>query len=108
MTTIKCSKSDTCFAKPDKCAICNAKADIFENYPCYEPREMAEVKHGEWVAYETEDTYGSDDSKTWYKCSECGKDAHGRCPEDEWYSYPIQSPYCPNCGAKMDGKRKEK
>ena len=41
------------------------------------------------------------DDKEWYRCSKCGKDANGRCYEDEWYSAPIMSAYCPHCGAKM-------
>ena len=57
---------------------------------------------GEWIPYESE-SYGCDDETTWYKCSNCGKDAYGRCWEDDWYSMPIRSKYCPNCGAKMKG-----
>lgn len=62
--------------------------------------DVVEVKHGYWVGYET-DSYGMRDEKVWYKCSECGKDANGRCEDDEWYSYPILSAFCPHCGAKM-------
>ena len=62
--------------------------------------DVVEVKHGEWLPYETEETYG-DDGTIWYKCSECGVDALGRCYEDEWYSYPIKSDYCPKCGADL-------
>ena len=57
---------------------------------------------GEWIPYESE-SYGCDDETTWYKCSNCGKDAYGRCWEDDWYSMPIRSKYCPNCGANMKG-----
>lgn len=57
---------------------------------------------GEWIPYESE-SYGDNDETTWYKCSNCGKDAYGRCWDDEWYSMPICSEYCPNCGAKMKG-----
>ena len=65
--------------------------------------DAVEVVHGRWVAYESDETYGPYDSKEWYKCSECGKDAYGRCYDDEWYSSPILSDYCPNCGADMRG-----
>lgn len=58
-------------------------------------------KYGYWVSYQTDETYGSMDDKEWYKCSKCGKDAYGRCYEDEWYSAPILSAYCPHCGTKM-------
>jgi DNA-directed RNA polymerase subunit RPC12/RpoP len=67
--------------------------------------DVAPVKHGYWVGYEADSTYGMRDEKVWYKCSECGKDANGRCEDDEWYSYPILSGFCPHCGAKMDGEK---
>ena len=58
-------------------------------------------EYGHWVSYQTDETYGSMEDKEWYRCSKCGKDACGRCYEDEWYSAPILSAYCPHCGAKM-------
>lgn len=66
--------------------------------------DVVEVRHGEWIDYESNETYGCYESKAWYKCSCCGEDAYGRCDEDPWYSHPILSDYCPFCGAKMDGK----
>ncbi len=68
--------------------------------------DVVEVKHGEWIPYQTEESYGNEDSHIWYKCSVCGKDALGRCPDDEWYSYPLRTKCCPACGAKMDGGKK--
>lgn len=59
-------------------------------------------ERGHWVSYESAEPYGCTDDKEWYRCSKCGKDADGRCYEDEWYSAPILSTYCPHCGAKMD------
>ena len=56
---------------------------------------------GHWVSYQSDEPYGCMDDKEWYRCSKCGKDAHGRCYEDEWYSAPILSSHCPHCGAKM-------
>lgn len=56
---------------------------------------------GHWVSYQSDKLYGSMDDKEWYRCSKCGKDAHGRCYEDEWYSAPILSDYCPHCGTRM-------
>ena len=56
---------------------------------------------GHWVSYELNEPYGCMGDKEWYRCSKCGKDAHGRCYEDEWYSAPILSSYCPHCGVKM-------
>lgn len=68
-----------------------------------EMRSTDSVQHGKWVKYELYETYGSDDSNAWYKCSECQKGAHGWVDEDTWYSFPHLSDYCPHCGAKMDG-----
>ena len=56
---------------------------------------------GHWVSYQSDEPYGCMNYKEWYRCSKCGKDAHGRCYEDEWYSAPILSSHCPHCGAKM-------
>lgn len=56
---------------------------------------------GHWVSYQSDEPYGCEDEKEWHKCSKCGNDAYGRCYEDEWYSAPILSAYCPHCGAKM-------
>ena len=55
---------------------------------------------GHWVSYQSDDPYGCMDDKEWYRCSKCGKDAHGRCYEDEWYSAPNLSSHCPHCRAK--------
>jgi hypothetical protein len=46
--------------------------------------DMVEVRHGYWK------NYGA-----FCVCSVCGE------------SNPRTKPYCPNCGAKMDGERKE-
>ncbi len=47
--------------------------------------DVAPVKHGEWVQTDI------------FKCSECGYSFE---PE----GYTAYFNYCPNCGAKMDGK----
>ena len=48
------------------------------------------VKHGEWIPISS--------NKKWIdvsKCSVCGK---------QYLLYPIDYNYCPQCGARMDGK----
>ncbi len=45
--------------------------------------DVVEVKHGEWI---------DRDEKTW--CSLCGKS-----------NKQYKPPYCPHCGAKMDGEK---
>lgn len=53
--------------------------------------DVAPVVHGEWIVNPKRE-YD-------YICSVCGGDA----PEDRWRNNAIPTPYCPNCGAKMDG-----
>ena len=60
--------------------------------------DVAEVRHGEWITICTASLTGG---LNWYmhSCSTCN------------YSYKTVVPkgydYCPNCGAKMDGERRE-
>ncbi len=54
--------------------------------------DVVEVRHGEWSKQE-------DKLCHWFICSYCGE----RPPLNIW-KYEWHSPYCPNCGAKMDGK----
>lgn len=55
--------------------------------------DVVEVRHGRWE--KKDDPYGYFDKIP--VCSECG------CTTELRKQYP----YCPNCGAKMDGERKE-
>ena len=57
--------------------------------------DVAEVKHGEWKPV-TGGLYG-------WKCNLCDEHIYvNRKSNVNRYLYP----YCPNCGAKMDGKEK--
>ena len=56
--------------------------------------KVVEVKHGKWK------------QGVPYICSVCGKPAPEEKNTSERYSC-WASPYCPHCGAKMDGKRKK-
>ena len=49
--------------------------------------DVAEVKHGEWICLEAEIGY--------FACSEC-----------DHRILRAECNYCPNCGAKMDGGKK--
>ena len=55
--------------------------------------DVAPVRHGRW----------SEPSRLYYWCSLC-------CSDTFWKKHGITEkyPHCPNCGAKMDGKRKDK
>ena len=50
--------------------------------------DVVEVVHGEWIR--------QDETFTRFMCSECGSKNHN-----------IRWVFCPNCGAKMDGKKVE-
>lgn len=54
--------------------------------------DVQPVRHGHWIEV--------DDDRISGICSECGWEAH--LYEDD----VVGMPYCPNCGARMDGERK--
>lgn len=55
--------------------------------------DMQEVKHGEWIYVDGDVGYNV------YRCSKCGEVIS--LDEEKIYNY------CPNCGAKMGGERKD-
>lgn len=90
-----------------KAKVPNTNVDIFENCRnCstlmdWEVKELidkmptidaVEVKHGEWVH-----EFGG-----YVNCSECG--ASPLLDGEREY---VETNYCPNCGAKMDGESRE-
>lgn len=70
-------------------AVCGIDGHIIKCEHFKNKADFAEVKHGWWV------TRKSIHNEEFYVCSVCGT-----ANDDIWR-------YCPNCGAKMDG-RKEK
>ena len=52
--------------------------------------EISRVRHGRWMKKHDAVMY-------WRQCSECGNIMPRNVYGNEW-----NSPYCPNCGAKMD------
>ena len=64
--------------------------------------DVVEVRHGEWV-----DKYCGKYANQLYACSVCygiaGDKAFIDCLGSERIGWAL-TPYCPNCGAKMDGK----
>lgn len=88
--------------------------DIWE-LDYYEIREVLDdidadaqpVVHGEWIPVDSYSAFGGDEA-TWmahgnpvafYYCSHCKEQAYAG--ED---GESLITEYCPNCGAKMDGK----
>ena len=68
------------------CEIKQGFADMVNEAPTV---DAVEVVHGRWKFF------GSTFYQDFYKCSVCGS------------SYDGRPNYCPNCGAKMDGERKD-
>ena len=54
--------------------------------------DVVEVKHGEWYLLKNCANEG-------VYCSVCSKKVY----KTDYANQKIKSPYCPNCGAKMDG-----
>lgn len=67
--------------------MCDIPADAYRVLRRYIDRipaaDVVPVRHGRWMEH-----------KSWAKCSECG------------YLLGFETPYCPNCGARMDGDGK--
>ena len=54
--------------------------------------DVVEVRHGHWIEKVVKPEWLDDDVEIYYVCSVCECNDFGK------------SPYCPFCGAKMDGK----
>ena len=61
--------------------------------------DAVEVVHGEWTIIEDDYSF-----LTTLRCSVCGEEY---CFEEYDEDLPPHYRYCPNCGAKMDGERKD-
>ena len=59
--------------------------------------DVVEVRHGEWKL--------NPFFKSIYYCSECGRHIEDGSDNNNPSKH---FPYCPHCGAKMDGERNEK
>ena len=96
-----------------KANVPNTNVDIFENCRnCstlmdWQVKELidkmptidaVEVKHGEWLRYGEDGKPNSIDTCIW-QCDKCLETYYGRTER-------IPN-YCPNCGAKMDGERRD-
>lgn len=57
---------------------------------------VVKVRHGHWIKHIEKPSWLEDDVEVYYNCSECGT--------SHWSIVP---PYCPECGAKMNGERKD-
>lgn len=74
---------------------CGEPCSKYERIASVPSADVAHVRHGRWIKKH-------DDVCYWHECSECGI----KPPKDQWKN-EWKSPYCHNCGAKMD-KEEEK
>ena len=68
--------------------------------------DVVEVRHGEW-----KDRFENKYANHYYECSVCGKSALDGTKYNQLGNpeiIEVLSDFCPHCGAKMDGERKEK
>ena len=62
--------------------------DMLDEIDCFQPAaDVAPVRHGRWECGKP--------------CPVCGRDRFDGLDADIWADW--EPPYCPNCGAKMDG-----
>lgn len=76
---------------------------ILEKLDAIPEADVEPVRHGRWID-KTEDT------RREYVCSECGRSVFlhfSHAIKEEPALLKVMYPYC-NCGAKMNGKEKEK
>ena len=85
----------------DADAITMSGVKILNQFPA---ADVAPVRHGQWI-------FGKDLPYSWGQipknkyhlyCSECSEQAFNRS-EDNDPDFDVDTSYCPNCGAKMDG-----
>lgn len=79
----------------------NALSVVIQNIENAPTVDAVPVKHGRWVKMTG---MMPPECRGHYECSECRW--HIRGPRDSCRKEEEQS-YCPNCGAKMDGERRE-
>jgi rubrerythrin len=66
------------------------KAKVLQWFIQAPTADVIEVIHAQWIKHIDPLEWCEDDVDVYYECSNCGCNNYG------------ESPYCPNCGAKMD------
>ena len=72
------------------------KVSDIENAPTI---EAVPVIHARWIV----NVEFNNGERVIATCSNCKDRGEVRTNRNEWGIWHIDSPYCPNCGAKMDG-----
>lgn len=74
--------------------ICGGSCSDTDRLRAIPAADVVEVRQGRWISKNSDGSWRVD------ACSVCGKDTH-------YVRYAPAYDYCPNCGAQMDGGRKE-
>ena len=85
--------------------ICYCEGDVKTMIDMQPTADVVEVRHGEW-----KDRYENKYANHLYECSLCGEiapDGVKRSVLGNPEIIQVLSPYCPTCGAKMDGEGRE-
>lgn len=87
MAQFICEKQGRCCPHEFYDSIEQAISDSEDGVPCDHLIEVSPVRHGRWECGKP--------------CPVCGGDRFEGLDADIWADW--EPPYCPNCGAKMDG-----
>ena len=70
--------------------------------------DVAAVQHGRWeFGKDLPDSFGSINKNKYHLyCSECRNQAFNKTVDND-YDFDMDTPFCPWCGAKMDGEREK-
>ena len=93
-----CERQDRCCPHEFYDSLDQAIADSEDGVPCDHLIEVAPVVHGRW---DDSGRYTFPGGGTAVRCTECG------CALTESEYHLNNWNYCPVCGAKMDGERKD-
>ena len=86
----------------------NYNVDRLDDEVNYFPTaDVREMKYGEWYDVCDNNQQSNYQEEAYGTCSVCKVRGRLRTNRNEYGIWFIDSPYCPNCGAKMDGKEDE-
>lgn len=79
--------------------------DLVDTFADIPAADVVEVVHGRWVfGKDLADSFGSiNKNKCHLYCSECRNQAVNKTVDND-PDFDVDTPFCPWCGAKMDGE----
>ena len=77
--------------------------DLVDTFSAIPAADVVEVRHGRWeFGKDLPDSFGSINKNKYHLyCSECRNQAFNKTVDND-PDFDVDTPYCPNCGAKMD------